>query len=273
MRQQSPRARADQGLGRIHRHCRQALLNQQAVQRSNQVWRRIDERAVQIEDEGPALQVAVGHDVGLGGSKARLRIVDGAERLDAGTIHDQPNPLTRRRHPGRRPGHADEVAAAQGAAPRRPSRHAGSRHRCGRGAGLRAHRGGGGRPLPRGPGPCRGAAGPIQHRGPGPAAGHRPRRAGGRGGAFRVRRGRGGHLRRCSPAEGVRHRTGLRRRGRDGGRVSCARSRRLWPPDPGRRHPARNHRGQGGVGGGSGAHRLQLGCHGRALGPAVPTAG
>uniref|UniRef100_A0A0N4Z6A8 LysR_substrate domain-containing protein n=1 Tax=Parastrongyloides trichosuri TaxID=131310 RepID=A0A0N4Z6A8_PARTI len=72
--------------------------------------------------------------------------LDRRQRQAAGSIHDR-TPSSRRHHPRRRPGHAHEVAPAQGAAPGRRPRHAGPRHRRGRGSGLRAHRRRGRRPL------------------------------------------------------------------------------------------------------------------------------
>ena len=59
--QQRPRARADQGGGRLHRHRRQTFFDQQPIQGPDQIRRRIDQRPIQIEGDGPAFQVAIGH--------------------------------------------------------------------------------------------------------------------------------------------------------------------------------------------------------------------
>uniref|UniRef100_A0A0N4ZIZ5 MFS transporter n=1 Tax=Parastrongyloides trichosuri TaxID=131310 RepID=A0A0N4ZIZ5_PARTI len=185
--------------------------------------------------------------------------LDRAGRQAAGSIHDRTT-SSRRHHPCRRPGHADEVAAAQGAAPGGPTRHAGPRHRRRRGPGLRTYRRRRRQPFARGPRPCRAPSGRGLHRRSGPAARHRPRCPRRRGRAGRLHRPCGRDLWRRASVEGRRYRAGPR-------------SRRLWPSDPARRRPSGHHRGQGGFGRGSGHHRLQLRRHGRPGRPAVRPAG
>ena len=61
MRQQGACAGADQGPRRFGGRRGQSLLDQQTVQGSNQIWSGIDQGAVQIEEDGPAVQVTQAH--------------------------------------------------------------------------------------------------------------------------------------------------------------------------------------------------------------------
>uniref|UniRef100_A0A0N5A5N6 Phenol hydroxylase large subunit n=1 Tax=Parastrongyloides trichosuri TaxID=131310 RepID=A0A0N5A5N6_PARTI len=57
--QHGHRAVPDQMSGRRHGHGRQLILRQHPVQRADQVGRRVHQRPVQIEGDGPAFQVAL----------------------------------------------------------------------------------------------------------------------------------------------------------------------------------------------------------------------
>jgi hypothetical protein len=69
--QHGAHARTDEVAGRLHRGRAQALRHQHDVQRADEVGRRVDQRAVQVEGEGHAAEAA-GRIDGRGHGQARV---------------------------------------------------------------------------------------------------------------------------------------------------------------------------------------------------------